>query len=204
MPDSDPHKALLSQASVPPSWQGPPLGTVAWTTMAGIMPPLSLHDLYSLNSVANWRRWWPGDAASALEDVRLRLAVAVEAWRLGDLRPIGRGEGAVVLAGHSGGRDVVSRPTRVSPAVLTSSPVRQPRSLSGRRPQRPPRRLAYATTVPPSCWSAFALAPACRTHDSERPRRWRRLALWSRACTLLACRPPATSRICVQAHSDET
>ncbi len=47
---------------------------------------VSLPDLHAARAVGNWREWWPDDAAAALDDVRARLAAAVEVWELGDLR----------------------------------------------------------------------------------------------------------------------
>ena len=60
-----------------------------------------------MRAAGNWRRWWPDQASASLEDVRVRLAAAVEAWGLREVRPLGEGEVAVVLSARALGRDVV-------------------------------------------------------------------------------------------------
>ena len=68
---------------------------------------VSLPDLRAARALGNWREWWPDDAAATLDDVRARLAAAVEVWELRDLRLFGSGEVAVVLSARSRERDVV-------------------------------------------------------------------------------------------------
>lgn len=73
--------------------------------------------------LANWAHWQLGDVDALASDVLARCTAAARAWRLERLRPLGRGEVALVLAARAPGGEAVLK--------LSPRPEDEPRSLEG-------------------------------------------------------------------------